>query len=134
MRVDRIQPQDLVKLRAKDRVVYGELLEVADRIVHFRPLSPAAGWHHATARQVVGHLAQGQTTNKQQDDKPTPTGITIPPTATSPESRPVTHDPHGSRLVTRAPGAPQRHYRRLHGLLRSWFVGALEPAARDVGT
>jgi hypothetical protein len=49
MGVDRIQPQDLVKLRAKDLVVYGELLEVADRVVRFRPLSPAAGWHHATA-------------------------------------------------------------------------------------
>ena len=30
MRVDRIQPQDLVKLQVTDRVFYGEMLEVAD--------------------------------------------------------------------------------------------------------
>ena len=55
MRVDRIQPQDLVKLKIKDRLLYGEVLEVVDGVVRFRPLCPAAGWHRATARQVVGH-------------------------------------------------------------------------------
>lgn len=55
MRIDRITPQDLVKVRVKDRVIYGEVLDVTDGVVRFRPLCPAAGWHSATARQVVGH-------------------------------------------------------------------------------
>jgi hypothetical protein len=41
--------------RVKDRVIYGEVLDIADGVVRFRPLCPAAGWHSATARQVVGH-------------------------------------------------------------------------------
>ena len=55
MRVDRITPHDLVKIRVKDRVIYGEVLDIADGVVRFRPLCPAAGWHSATPRQVVAH-------------------------------------------------------------------------------
>ena len=55
MRVDRITAQDIVKVRVKGRVIYGEVLEVTDGAVRFRPLCPAAGWHSATARQIVGH-------------------------------------------------------------------------------
>ena len=78
MRVDRIQPQDLVKLRIKDRVLYGEVLEVADGIVRFRPLCPAAGWHRAAARQVVEHWHKVGRRNGQPDDKPTTASIATP--------------------------------------------------------
>lgn len=55
MRVERIAAQDLVLVRVKDRLIYGEVPEISDGTVRFRPLCPAAGWHRATARQVVGH-------------------------------------------------------------------------------
>ena len=37
------------------RMVYGEVLEIRDRVVYFNPLSRGAGWRHATASQIVGH-------------------------------------------------------------------------------
>jgi hypothetical protein len=46
---------DLVLCRIKGRSVYGEVLEVADRRVDFRPLCSAAGWHDASARDIVSH-------------------------------------------------------------------------------
>ena len=41
--------------RIKGRSVYGEVLEVVDGRVKFRPLCPAAGWHRASAREIVSH-------------------------------------------------------------------------------
>jgi hypothetical protein len=55
MRTERIAAHDLVLVRVKDRLIYGEVLEVSDGTVHIRPLCPAGGWHRASARQVVGH-------------------------------------------------------------------------------
>ncbi len=55
MRVERIATHDLVLVRIKNRLIYGEVLEISDGTVSFRPLCPAAGWHSATSRQVVGH-------------------------------------------------------------------------------
>ena len=55
MRLERIRIGDLVLCRIKGRSVYGEVLEVTDGRVHFRPLCPAAGWHRATAHQIVSH-------------------------------------------------------------------------------
>ena len=46
---------DIVKASIGGRVIYGEVLEVADGTVRFAPISRAAGWSHATAAQVVGH-------------------------------------------------------------------------------
>jgi hypothetical protein len=43
MRLDRIAVGDIVKTSIKGRTVYGEVREVADGVVHFQPLSPAAG-------------------------------------------------------------------------------------------
>lgn len=73
MRVDRIQPQDLVRVKVKDRLIYGEVLAVADRVVRFRPLCPAAGWHRATARQVVGHWRKaGRRISNRTTSQPEP--------------------------------------------------------------
>jgi hypothetical protein len=46
---------DVVLCRIKGRSVYGEVLEITDGQVSFRPLCPAAGWRHASARQIVAH-------------------------------------------------------------------------------
>ncbi len=37
------------------RTVYGEVVEIGDRVVYFDPLSRAAGWRHARANQLIGH-------------------------------------------------------------------------------
>lgn len=55
MRLDRITVGDIVRASIKGRVVYGEVREVAQGVVHFHPISPAAGWRHATARDITGH-------------------------------------------------------------------------------
>jgi hypothetical protein len=55
MRVANLTPGDLVLVRVKGRSIYGEVEEITDGIVHFRPLCPAAGWRHANAREVVSH-------------------------------------------------------------------------------
>jgi translation initiation factor 2 gamma subunit (eIF-2gamma) len=55
MRLERIRVGDLVLCRIKGRSVYGEVMEVSDGRVNFRPLCPAAGWHHASAREIVSH-------------------------------------------------------------------------------
>jgi hypothetical protein len=55
MRLERIRAGDIVLCRIKGRSVYGEVLEVTSGRVNFHPLCPAAGWHHATAREIVSH-------------------------------------------------------------------------------
>jgi hypothetical protein len=55
VRLERIRVGDLVLAKIKGRSVYGEVLEIAGGQVEFRPLCPAAGWRHATAREIVGH-------------------------------------------------------------------------------
>ena len=55
MKLQRIAVGDLVLARIKGRSVYGEVLEITDGQVNFRPLCPAAGWRHATAREIMGH-------------------------------------------------------------------------------
>ena len=55
MRLDGISAGDLILCKIKGRLVYGEVLEIAGGQVNFRPLCPAAGWHHAAARDVVSH-------------------------------------------------------------------------------
>ena len=55
MRIDGIAVGDIVKASIGGRPVYGEVVEIRDRVVYFDPLSRAAGWRHATANQVVGH-------------------------------------------------------------------------------
>jgi hypothetical protein len=56
MRLDRVAPGDLIKASIKGRTgIWGEVTEVRDSIVYFRPLCPATGWRHASAREIVGH-------------------------------------------------------------------------------
>ncbi len=56
MRIDRIAVGDIVNAFLDRRpTVYAEVREVTNGVVHFPPLSPAAGWHNASAHQIVGH-------------------------------------------------------------------------------
>ncbi len=55
MRIDRIAAGDIVKASIKGRSVYGEVREVSDGVVHFEPLTPAAGWRHASPHEIVAH-------------------------------------------------------------------------------
>ncbi|MGI8711796.1 MAG: hypothetical protein ACR2NR_01140 [Solirubrobacteraceae bacterium] len=55
MRIDGIAVGDMVKASIGGRVVYGEVLEIRDGVVHFIPVSRAAGWRHAAAHQIVAH-------------------------------------------------------------------------------
>jgi hypothetical protein len=55
MRIERIAVGDIVLCSVGGRRIYGEVTEIAASVVHFRPLSPAAGWRHAGARQVLAH-------------------------------------------------------------------------------
>jgi endogenous inhibitor of DNA gyrase (YacG/DUF329 family) len=56
MKLGGVQPGDVVRCAIKGRTgIYGEVTEIKDGIVYFRPLCPATGWRHASAREVVGH-------------------------------------------------------------------------------
>jgi hypothetical protein len=55
MRIDGITLGDIVKASIGGRVIYGEVLEIRDRIVYFNPISRGSGWRHANANQIVGH-------------------------------------------------------------------------------
>ena len=55
MRIDAIAPGDIVKTSIGGRQIYGEVLEIPEPRVHFHPITHAAGYRHATARQIVGH-------------------------------------------------------------------------------
>ena len=55
MRLEHVQPGDVVLARIKGGIVDGEVLEIAAGTVQFRPLCPAAGWRHASAREIVAH-------------------------------------------------------------------------------
>jgi hypothetical protein len=55
VKLEGIQAGDIVLCAIKGRRVYGEVHEIANGVVRFTPISPAAGWRHAAAREVVGH-------------------------------------------------------------------------------
>ena len=55
MRIDGIALGDIVKASIGGRVIYGEVLEIRDRVVYFNPISRGSGWRHANAGQIVGH-------------------------------------------------------------------------------
>jgi translation initiation factor 2 gamma subunit (eIF-2gamma) len=55
VRIERIAAGDIVQCSIGGRRIYGEVTEIKDGIVHFTPISTAAGWRHASARDIVGH-------------------------------------------------------------------------------
>ena len=56
MRLDRVSPGDVVRCSIKGRTgIWGEVTDIEDGVVYFRPLCPATGWRHASAREITGH-------------------------------------------------------------------------------
>jgi hypothetical protein len=55
VRTGRIGIDDIVEVRVKGRFIVGRVTNVNDGIVYFDPISCAAGWRHAKARDVVTH-------------------------------------------------------------------------------
>jgi hypothetical protein len=73
MRSDRIATGDVVKARVKGRVLWGEVTEVKDGVVYFTPISPAAGWRRASAREIIGHWRKaGRHRSSYDADEPEP--------------------------------------------------------------
>jgi hypothetical protein len=46
---------DLVLVSKGGRPVYGEVVELRQGVVQFRPLCRGVSWRHASAREVVAH-------------------------------------------------------------------------------
>jgi hypothetical protein len=76
MRLERVAVGDVILCRIKGRSVYGEVLQITGGQVNFRPLCPAAGWHHASAREIVGHWRKagrrGNQAHVDEDAAPPP--------------------------------------------------------------
>jgi hypothetical protein len=75
MRVDRIAVGDIIKASIKGRVIYGEVREIIDGVVHFHPLSPAAGWRHATSRDITAHWHKTRRSSAGGHQEITPTRV-----------------------------------------------------------
>jgi hypothetical protein len=55
VRTDRIRIDDVVEVLVRGRLIVGRVTDVSDGIVYFNPVSPAAGWRQAKARDVLTH-------------------------------------------------------------------------------
>jgi hypothetical protein len=55
VKLQGIQPADVVQLSIMGRLLYAIVTSVDAGRIHFQPLCPGAGWRSASARQVVGH-------------------------------------------------------------------------------
>jgi hypothetical protein len=68
MRLDRVQPGDVIKAAIKGRTgIWGEVTEVKDGTVYFQPLCPGTGWRHAGAPEVVGHWRRAPRRGRTSD-------------------------------------------------------------------
>jgi hypothetical protein len=74
MRIDGIAVGDIVKASIGGRVVYGEVIEIREGVVHFTPISTNPGWRHASAHQIVAHWRRAGRRRPAGDDD----GITQP--------------------------------------------------------
>jgi hypothetical protein len=77
MRLERVQPGDVIKAAIKGRTgIWGEVTEVKNRTVYFEPLCPATGWRHAGAHEIVGHWrkARRRASAGDTDAPPVPLG------------------------------------------------------------
>jgi len=125
VKLQRIAVGDLVLARIKGRSVYGEVLEITDGQVNFRPLCPAAGWRHATAREIMGHWRKtgrraAGAELAEEESRPPREQLSLP--GCTRESRDVDtrHVAGASVGVPRRPRA------------RSCYRGARPPAGREL--
>jgi hypothetical protein len=70
MRLERVAVGDVIKARIKGRSLWGEVTEVKDGIVYFSPISPAAGWRHASAREIIDHWRKAGRRPRGEDHDP----------------------------------------------------------------
>ena len=75
MRLERVAVGDVIKARIKGRSLWGEVTEVKDGIVYFSPISAAAGWRHASAREIIGHWRKTGRRAAGGDDGDTPAAV-----------------------------------------------------------
>lgn len=75
MRLERVAVGDVIKARIKGRSLWGEVTEVKDGIVYFAPISAAAGWRHASAREIIGHWRKTGRRAAGRDDGDTPAAV-----------------------------------------------------------
>jgi hypothetical protein len=72
LKLAQIHPDDVIEARIKGRSVMGRVTEVNDGVVYFRPISPAAGWRHASAREIVAHWRKTGRRHNGAEDEPSP--------------------------------------------------------------
>ncbi len=72
MKLEGIHAGDIVLCAIKGRRVYGEVQEITDSVVHFTPISQAAGWRHASAREVIGHWRKAGRRGPEAEASPVP--------------------------------------------------------------
>jgi hypothetical protein len=75
MRLERVALGDVIKARINGRSLWGEVTEVKDGVVYFSPLSPAAGWRHASAREIIGHWRKAGRRAPGGDDHEAPAAV-----------------------------------------------------------
>jgi hypothetical protein len=75
MRLERVAVGDVIKARIKGRSLWGEVTEVKAGIVYFSPISAAAGWRHASAREIIGHWRKTGRRAAGGDDGDTPAAV-----------------------------------------------------------
>ena len=66
MRLERVAVGEVIKARIKGRLLWGEVSEVKDGVVCFSPA--AAGWRHASAREIIGHWRKAGRRHDVADD------------------------------------------------------------------
>jgi hypothetical protein len=68
VRLAGVEVGDLVLVSKGGRHVYGEVVDVRQGVVHFRPLCRGVSWRHAGAREVVGHWRRAAGSAGSHDD------------------------------------------------------------------
>jgi hypothetical protein len=71
MRLERVAVGDVIKAQITGRSLWGEVTEVKDGTVYFSPISAAAGWGQASAREIIGHWRKaGRRAARGEDHDP----------------------------------------------------------------
>jgi hypothetical protein len=117
MWLERVAVGDVIKARIKGRSLWGEVTEVKAGIVYFSPISAAAGWRHASAREIIGHWRKaGRRAGGRDDDDATRPSRALPAVA-RPRPAGGTRAHARSSATGAKPGAAAARRTRL------WYLG-----------
>jgi hypothetical protein len=79
MKLAYIHPQDMIEVNKGGRRMYGKVVEIRDGVVQFEPLCRGVSYHHATAREVIGHWRKtGRRGPGPADEPGEPERTTVP--------------------------------------------------------